>query len=153
MKFLLKNATLIDTKSPFHFKTKDFLISNGKIVALEDHIDDDSAKIINYKNLHVSSSWFDPSVSFGEPGFEERETLENGLYTAAQSGFGAVLLNPDTTPALDSHASVKHLIDKTNSAATKLYVTGALSKGNNGCLLYTSPSPRDRTRSRMPSSA
>ena len=26
-------------------------------------------------------------------------------------------------------------------------------QGNNGCLLYTSPSPRDRTRSRMPSSA
>ena len=25
--------------------------------------------------------------------------------------------------------------------------------GTNGCLLYTSPSPRDRTRSRMPSSA
>ena len=25
--------------------------------------------------------------------------------------------------------------------------------GNVGCLLYTSPSPRDRTRSRMPSSA
>ena len=24
---------------------------------------------------------------------------------------------------------------------------------NNGCLLYTSPSPRDRSRSRMPSSA
>ena len=24
---------------------------------------------------------------------------------------------------------------------------------NEGCLLYTSPSPRDRTRSRMPSSA
>ena len=26
-------------------------------------------------------------------------------------------------------------------------------KAVNGCLLYTSPSPRDRTRSRMPSSA
>ena len=26
-------------------------------------------------------------------------------------------------------------------------------KRRNGCLLYTSPSPRDRTRSRMPSSA
>ena len=25
--------------------------------------------------------------------------------------------------------------------------------GNSSCLLYTSPSPRDRTRSRMPSSA
>ena len=30
-------------------------------------------------------------------------------------------------------------------------LAGALSF--NGCLLYTSPSPRDRTRSRMPSSA
>ena len=30
----------------------------------------------------------------------------------------------------------------------------AFSNGNvNSCLLYTSPSPRDRTRSRMPSSA
>ena len=28
-----------------------------------------------------------------------------------------------------------------------------ISKGPGGCLLYTSPSPRDRTRSRMPSSA
>ena len=28
----------------------------------------------------------------------------------------------------------------------------SLAEGN-GCLLYTSPSPRDRTRSRMPSSA
>ena len=27
------------------------------------------------------------------------------------------------------------------------------TKGTNPCLLYTSPSPRDRTRSRMPSSA
>ena len=28
-----------------------------------------------------------------------------------------------------------------------------LTRGELGCLLYTSPSPRDRTRSRMPSSA
>ena len=28
-----------------------------------------------------------------------------------------------------------------------------LVREENGCLLYTSPSPRDRTRSRMPSSA
>ena len=35
-------------------------------------------------------------------------------------------------------------------------VTGQLHMGHaldNTCLLYTSPSPRDRTRSRMPSSA
>ena len=31
-------------------------------------------------------------------------------------------------------------------------LAGAVAK-EGGCLLYTSPSPRDRTRSRMPSSA
>ena len=36
-----------------------------------------------------------------------------------------------------------------------LLVTEMMGQGVNGvtCLLYTSPSPRDRTRSRMPSSA
>ena len=37
--------------------------------------------------------------------------------------------------------------------AIELYDTPLLSPIMNVCLLYTSPSPRDRTRSRMPSSA
>ena len=35
----------------------------------------------------------------------------------------------------------------------RLFRLETLAKGNEICLLYTSPSPRDRTRSRMPSSA
>ena len=35
----------------------------------------------------------------------------------------------------------------------KSKVVQLLKKNNKCCLLYTSPSPRDRTRSRMPSSA
>ena len=38
---------------------------------------------------------------------------------------------------------------------TRVYVGNMFRRESliNGCLLYTSPSPRDRTRSRMPSSA
>ena len=50
------------------------------------------------KDLHVSSGWFDPNISFGEPGFELRETLENGLLTACKSGFTNILINPNTDP-------------------------------------------------------
>ena len=32
-------------------------------------------------------------------------------------------------------------------------IDGKTAESNISCLLYTSPSPRDRTRSRMPSSA
>ena len=35
----------------------------------------------------------------------------------------------------------------------KAFIELGGGKGANTCLLYTSPSPRDRTRSRMPSSA
>ena len=35
----------------------------------------------------------------------------------------------------------------------RLEVEGLIEAGRDICLLYTSPNPRDRTRSRMPSSA
>ena len=38
------------------------------------------------------------------------------------------------------------------AAGMAAHLAGAFA-GNSTCLLYTSPSPRDRTRSRMPSSA
>ena len=40
--------------------------------------------------------------------------------------------------------------NQTSQVKSELYIEAAISMG---CLLYTSPSPRDRTRSRMPSSA
>ena len=40
-----------------------------------------------------------------------------------------------------------------NPAIVNLILEDAVNRGARVCLLYTSPSPRDRTRSRMPSSA
>ena len=47
------------------------------------------------------------------------------------------------------------LIDEihTPDSSRYFYSFGYEERQKNGCLLYTSPSPRDRTRSRMPSSA
>ena len=39
------------------------------------------------------------------------------------------------------------------TAGTIVCLHGVASNASRCCLLYTSPSPRDRTRSRMPSSA
>ena len=44
--------------------------------------------------------------------------------------------------------------DKQTKDLSRMYfIPAAYNGANNFCLLYTSPSPRDRTRSRMPSSA
>ena len=46
-----------------------------------------------------------------------------------------------------------NLTIKGNTIAVVSDGTAVLGLGNIGCLLYTSPSPRDRQKSRMPSSA
>ena len=79
MSTLLKSATIIDETSPFHKQQKDILITNGSISKIEDSIAKNSDyTVIELENLHVSCGWFDTSVSFGEPGYEERETIKNG---------------------------------------------------------------------------
>ena len=43
--------------------------------------------------------------------------------------------------------------EEEETSAGGIVLPGSAKEKPNHCLLYTSPSPRDRTRSRMPSSA
>lgn len=133
MTTLLKSATIIDTSSPYHNQTKDILIVNGKILKIANSIQQESTyKTIELENLHVSCGWFDTSVSFGEPGYEERETIRKGLEVASKSGFTSVAVNPNTNPVIDSKSDVEFLINKATHSATKLCPIGALTKGSEG---------------------
>ncbi|MBL4724176.1 MAG: dihydroorotase [Lutibacter sp.] len=133
MTILLKFATIIDNSSPFHLQKKDILIENGTIKKIAESIkNENSIQEINLENLHISQGWFDSSVCFGEPGFEERETIENGLNTAAKSGFTAVAVNPNTYPVADNKSTIEYLKNKSSNFATELYPIGSLTKGSEG---------------------
>lgn len=128
MKLLIKSAKIVDSKSPFHLKQKDIFIEDGIIKAIESKINKSVDREIKIENLHVSQGWFDPSVSFGEPGFEDRETLKNGLDTAMKSGFTNVILNPNTKPIIDNAALVQYLKTKTESHIVNAHISGALTE-------------------------
>ena len=133
MNTLLKSATIIDPSSAYHRQQKDILIIDGEITKIADKITPNNRdSVVALKNLHVSVGWFDTSVSFGEPGFEERETIKNGLNVAAKSGFTAVAINANTHPVIDSKSAVEFLINKSTGFATKLYPIGALTKESKG---------------------
>ena len=127
MSILLKGATIVDNKSNLNFKIKDILIKDGVIVDIADNIKSKSKNIIDLKNLHVSRGWMDTSVSFGEPGYEERETISNGLETAASSGFTSILLNPNCDPIIDNHSSIEFLKRKSIDTTTQIYPIGSLT--------------------------
>jgi dihydroorotase len=133
MNTLLKSATIIDSSSAYHQQQKDILIIDGKIKKIATNIASKKEyTVIAFENLHVSLGWFDTSVSFGEPGFEERETIKNGLNVAAKSGFTAVAINANTNPVIDNKSAIEFLINKSANAATTLYPIGALTQGSKG---------------------
>src|SRR6056300_454475 len=134
MNVLIKSATIVDPKSDFHNQTLDILIEKGVIKQIAKRI----SNSINYKeikrdNLHVSAGWFDGSVSFGEPGYEERETIENGVKTAALSGFTDILLNTNTNPIPDKSTSIGFLNNLSKAYNnTNINLLGSLTIGSKG---------------------
>ena len=130
---ILKQAKIIDASSPFHNQVMDIKIENGTITQIEKEIATTSGfEVVNIPNLHISQGWMDCSVSFGEPGYEDRETIENGLKVAAKSGFTAVALQPNSNPTIDNQAQVRFVLDRAKNQATTLYPIGALTKGSEG---------------------
>ena len=133
MKVLIKSAKIIDKKSPFHNQIKDISIENGIITAIANSISKAKGFVeVKKENLHVSNGWFDSSVSFGEPGYEEREGIENGLRVAAKSGFTAIALNPNTDPSIDNKSAVEFVISKSVFSPVKLYPIANLTKKSEG---------------------
>jgi dihydroorotase len=121
MNILIKAATILDPTSQFHKKQQDIYIQDGVIKDIGKNLAYPKAQQISSKNLHVSQGWFDSSVSFGEPGFEERETIENGLRVAALSGFTHIAYNTNTAPRPDSRADISFLIEQSKGSVTKLH--------------------------------
>ena len=126
MSIILKSAKVINAESKHNGTKQDILISEGKIQKISKSIKLSNTKEIYIKNLHVSSGWFDSSVSFGEPGYEERETIENGGNVASRSGFTNLLLNPNTNPVIDNQSDISFIKMKSKGLITNIHPVGAL---------------------------
>ncbi|WP_293892724.1 dihydroorotase family protein [Flavobacterium sp.] len=133
MNLILRKATIIDPKSPFHNQTVDVKITNGVFEKIGVSLPkSETHKEFEQPGLHISQGWFDTSVSFGEPGFEERETITNGLEVAAKSGFTGIALQPNSYPIIDNQSQIHFVKQKAKGSATDLFPIGALTKGSEG---------------------
>ncbi len=132
MDLLIKDAIIIAPESAHHHKKVSVRIVNGNIAEINENIAAEGMEILTLPDLHISSGWMDSSVSFGEPGFEERETLTNGLDTAGKSGFTHIALQPNTQPVIDNQTLVSFVKNKALGKATTLLPIGAFTKQQQG---------------------
>jgi dihydroorotase len=129
---LIKKATIICEHSPYHHLIKDILIENGKIIEIADKIERKSTTKIERENLHVSIGWIDSGVSFGTPGYEERQNVGNAIKTTALSGFTSVMLNPNNSPNPENKSGVNSILSYYKNDLISFYPVGSLSKDQKG---------------------
>ena len=133
MNLIIREAKIIDSKSPFHNQIVDVIITNGLIEKIGVQLSNSNGyEELKKENLHLSEGWFDSSVSLGEPGFEDRETIANGLTVAAKSGFTAIALQPNTYPIIDNQSQINFVRNKATGFATQLFPIGAFTKESEG---------------------
>ncbi|MAU16032.1 MAG: dihydroorotase [Muricauda sp.] len=134
MNILLKSAKIVCLENKeLHLKKRDILIKKGIIEKIGASVEATShTKVVEKDNLHVSLGWFDSSVCFGEPGFEERETISNGLFTAGKSGFTDIVLNPNANPVPDTSSDIVFLKERGQGKATNVHPIGSLTKNSDG---------------------
>jgi len=125
---LIKNVNIIDPNSDFNNSKKDILLKNGLIVKIEDNIEVNNLDTVQEENLHVCPGLFDFSVDFPDPGNEQKETLESGLFSSKSGGFTGVGLQPTYKPARDKKSEILFCKNTTKDFGIDVVPFGAISK-------------------------
>ena len=113
----------------------DVLIIDSMIIAVEDLIGDRpvGTEVIDCTGLVLGPGLVDLYSHSGEPGFEERETLDSLLKAAIAGGFTRLTLLPDTYPALDHPAQLAWMRAQIRPGSlVQVAYWGALTLGTKG---------------------
>lgn len=133
-KILLKSVKVINPESNYHQKIVDVLLHDGMIIEVNKKIDitDTKTEVIDAKGQFLSPGFFDLNVNFGEPGLENKESLESGCNAAAAGGFTGLALMPNTQPPIHSKAEVCFIVNQTKSSLIDVYPLGCISHNREG---------------------
>jgi dihydroorotase len=132
MRILIKNCLLIDPEGKHHQRKADVLVEDGKIIKVGIDEKFEHAEVLDVKGSLVMPGAMDLNTFSGEPGFEEKETLERLNQAALQGGFSSICTRSDLFPVVDQAGQVSFL--QKSSAHSDIYIRplGAISKGLKG---------------------
>ncbi len=110
---LLQQVRILDPLSQAD-RVADVLIEEGKVSAIADSISEYPAdtQVQDAQGWVLGPGLVDLYSHSGEPGFEDRETLQSLMQSAAAGGFTRLAILPDTAPVIDNPAAVAWLQEK-----------------------------------------
>jgi dihydroorotase len=131
MKILLQGALILDSSSSFHQKTKNILISNGRITEIGDK-NFTADQTINAKGMILSTGWFDLGTSIPDPGLEQKEDVTSGAAAAQAGGFTEIAVLPNTVPSIQSKNEISYIIKGNPLRLVQIHALGSVTRSNKG---------------------
>ncbi|MGJ8634720.1 MAG: dihydroorotase [Luteolibacter sp.] len=133
MNLLLTNARIASESSP-DLLSADVLIQNGIITKIAPgQTTTAETKVIDCQNQILLPAFFDAHVHFREPGQEQKETIATGSEAAINGGITGIVMMPNTSPAIDSGASVSSVLQSAGkNSRIPVHTSGCVSKGREG---------------------
>ncbi len=132
---LLRQVKIASSDSAELSAPCDVLIEDGVITKIEASIEAPAqAQIYEGGGEKILlPALFDAHVHFREPGGDHKETLATGVQSAINGGITGVVCMPNTTPAIDSVATVKQLLDKASEVSPiEVYTSVCVTRGRAG---------------------
>ena len=112
----------------------DVWIAGGLVKAVGPNLDvPEGARVIDCSGKVVMPTMFDSHVHFREPGQTHKEDIAAGTEAAINGGITGIVMMPNTSPAIDSAAVVKMVLDKAKAVSRiPVYTSGCITKGREG---------------------
>ncbi|HET9691135.1 MAG TPA: dihydroorotase [Acidimicrobiales bacterium] len=128
---LIRGGTLVDATGS---RPGDLLVLDGVVVSAGPRVGSGPAGtvVLDAEGALVAPGLVDLHTHLREPGREEAETVESGSRAAAVGGYTAVVAMPNTEPAIDSAAVVRHVVGLAEGALCQVAVAGAITVGREG---------------------
>src|SRR5436309_5353764 len=133
---LLANAHILDPSRDLEIDG-DLLIADGVIREAKRGIGaagvPEATEIVDCRDKMVAPGLIDLRAFVGEPGAEYRETLASASQAAAAGGVTTIVCQPDTSPAIDSPATVDFVLRRArDTAIVHVHPMAAITKGLEG---------------------
>ena len=127
------NARIINPEDGYD-KLGSILIESGTISDFGPEVKT-KGQIIDAQGLVCAPGLIDMRVNTGEPGKENRETINTAAKAAAAGGITSIVLMPETNPVIDDVSLVDFINRKAENAPINIFAAGALTKNLDGSTL------------------
>ncbi|MCX7858035.1 MAG: dihydroorotase [Deltaproteobacteria bacterium] len=135
MKILIKNGRVIDPATNTDSQI-DVLIEGSRISRLAKKINiksHDKPIIIDAKDLVVCPGLIDIHCHLREPGYEYKETIRTGTFSAVKGGFTSVVCMANTDPVNDNKSVTEFIVRKAKEEGfCRVLPCGSVTKGLKG---------------------